>query len=65
MQENGYCMYILITSDYRLDCFCVDYHITLFSPCILLLQGNINFFCVKDCKKMWNVSWFAREAYEI
>jgi len=51
MQENGYCMYILITSDYRLDCFCVDYHITLFSPCILLLQGNINFFCVKDCKK--------------
>jgi len=27
------------------------YRITLFSPCLLLLQGNVNFFCVKNCKK--------------
>jgi len=27
------------------------YHSTLFSPCLLLLQGSVNFFCVKNCKK--------------
>ena len=41
--------------------FAMIYHITLFSLCLLLLQGNVNLFCVKDCKNVWNVSWFARE----
>jgi len=49
MQENGYCMYIMITSDIVGAAFAMIYHITLFSPC--LLQGNVNFFCVIDCKK--------------
>ena len=64
MQENGYCMYIMITSDYRFGCFCDDLSYYTVSPCFLLLQGNVNFFCVNDCKRVWNVSWFAREAYE-
>ena len=51
MQENGYCMYIMITSDIVGAAFAMTDHITLFSPCLLLLQGNVNFFCVKDCKK--------------
>jgi len=51
MQENGYRMYIMITSDIVEAAFAMIDHITLFSPCLLLLQGNVNFFCVKDCKK--------------
>ena len=57
MQENGYCMY-------RLGCFCADLSYNTVFTMSLLLQGNVNFFCVKDCKKAWNVRWFAREAYE-
>jgi len=51
MQKNGYYMYIMITSGYRLGCCCVDLSYYTVLPCPLLLQGNVNFFCVKGCKK--------------
>jgi len=52
MQENGYCMCSMITSDYRLGCYCDDLsYYTVFTMSFAFARKRKFLLCKKTVKK--------------